>query len=79
MTNKTLDLELAGFIRSLETHITNSHLAKVMRSCAGTLERQNRELQHLYDENDDLRRKLARAHQGLIEARDAILKLKGDQ
>lgn len=78
MTNKTLDLELAEFIRNLETHVTNSHLAKVMRSCSRTLERQHTELIHLYRENDQLRDRLANAQQGLVEARDAILRLRGE-
>ena len=77
MTNKTLDLELAEFIRNLETHVTDSHLAKVMRSCSRTLERQHTELIHLYRENDQLRDRLANAQQGLVEARDAILRLRG--
>jgi hypothetical protein len=78
MTNQSLDLELAAFIRSLETHVTDSHLAKVMRSCSRTLERQHTELTHLYRENDQLREKLANAQQGLVEARDAILRLRGE-
>ena len=78
MTNQSLDLELAEFIRNLETHVTDSHLAKVMRSCSGTLERQHTELTHLYRENDQLRERLANAQRGLIEARDAILKLRGE-
>ena len=78
MPNQPLDLELAEFIRNLETHVTDSHLAKVMRSCSRTLERQHTELTHLYRENDQLRERLANAQQGLIEARDAILKLRGE-
>jgi uncharacterized protein YigA (DUF484 family) len=78
MTNKTLDLELAEFIRNLETHVADSHLAKVMRSCSRTLERQHAELIHLYRENDQLRERLANAQQGLVEARDAILRLRGE-
>jgi len=78
MINKPLDLELAEFIRNLETHVTDSHLAKVMRSCSLTLERQHTELMHLYRENDQLREKLANAQQGLIDARNAILRLRGE-
>lgn len=78
MTNQSLDLELAAFIRNLETHVTDSHLAKVMRSCSRTLERQHAELIHLYRENDQLRERLANAQQGLVEARDAILRLRGE-
>ena len=78
MTNKTLDLELAEFIRNLETHVTDSHLAKIMRECTRTLERQHTELTHLYRENDQLRERLANAQQGLIDARDAILRLRGE-
>ena len=78
MTNKTLDLELAEFIRNLETHVADSHLAKVMRSCSRTLERQHAELIQLYRENDQLRERLANAQQGLVEARDAILRLRGE-
>lgn len=78
MPNQPLDLELAEFIRNLETHVTDSHLAKVMRSCSRTLERQHTELTHLYRENDQLRERLANAQQGLVEARDAILRLRGE-
>ena len=78
MPNQPLDLELAEFIRNLETHVTDSHLAKVMRNCSRTLERQHTELTHLYRENDQLRERLANAQQGLIDARDAILKLRGE-
>jgi uncharacterized protein YigA (DUF484 family) len=76
--NQHLDLELVEFIRSLETHIKDSHLAKVMRACSRTLERQHTELTHLYRENDQLREKLANAQQGLFDARDAILRLRGE-
>ena len=78
MTNQSLHLELAEFIRNLETHVTDSHLAKVMRICSRTLEQQHTELIHLYRENDQLRERLANAQQGLIDARDAILKLRGE-
>ena len=76
--NQHLDLELVEFIRSLEMHIKDSHLAKVMRACSRTLERQHTELTHLYRENDQLREKLANAQHGLIDARDAILRLRGE-
>jgi uncharacterized protein YigA (DUF484 family) len=76
--NQHLDLELVEFIRSLETHIKDSHLAKVMRACSRTLERQHTELTHLYRENDQLRERLANAQQGLVDARDAILRLRGE-
>jgi uncharacterized protein YigA (DUF484 family) len=78
MTNQHRDLEIANFIRCLETHVTDSHLAKVMRECTRTLERQHTELTHLYRENDQLRERLANAQQGLIDARDAILRLRGE-
>jgi uncharacterized protein YigA (DUF484 family) len=74
---KSINNDLVVFIRKLEEHLNDSHLAKVLRSVCSTLERQNKELLHLHQENDELRQRLVKAQQGLIEARDAILKLKG--
>ena len=76
---KSINNDLVVFIRKLEEHLNDSHLAKVLRSVCSTLERQNKELLHLHQENDELRQRLVKAQQGLIEARDAILKLKGDR
>ena len=77
--NKTINNDLVAFIRKLEEHLNDSYLAKILRSVCSTLERQNKELLHLHQENDELRQRLVRAQQGLVEARDAILKLKGDR
>ncbi|NDB67820.1 MAG: hypothetical protein EB015_07410 [Methylocystaceae bacterium] len=76
---KAINNELVIFIRKLEEHLNDSHLARTLRQCCDTLDRQNKELTHLYQENDELRQRLINAQQGLIEARDAILKLKGDR
>lgn len=76
---KSINHDLVAFISALEKHLTDSHLAKILRSVCSTLERQNKELLHLHQENDELRQRLVKAQQGLIEARDAILKLKGDR
>ena len=77
MMSKSINRELVQFIRKLNEHLNDSHLARTLQDCCNTLDRQNAELTHLYQENDELRQRLVKAQQGLIEARDAILKLKG--
>ena len=75
---KAINRELVVFIRRLREHLDDSHLAKILETCSSTLHKQNEELTHLYQENDELRQRLVKAQQGLIEARDALLQLRGE-
>lgn len=77
--NHELVQKLVRIIRSLREHVRDSHLASTLEQCASTLDRQNNELIHLHQENDELRQRLVKAQQGLVDAREAILKLKGDR
>ena len=75
---RKIEEELLFYLNKLVEHLPNSELAKVMVRCRDILKRQRDEAIALHNENDELRRRLVRAQEGLRDARAAIQKLQGE-